>query len=178
MVPSSSTRARDGQHAPRHLVIGAIGALTLAVAACTDVTAPLPREGAPETLSFSRESWGTPGLSWTMRGDTVVFERVEAGMDGSPERYVVRVVPTPEAWRAFWSAAENAGVPRWRGFYEDESWADGESWAFVLETPRDRIEARGYQAYPDARGRKHKGVRTEAFSSLLSALYALVGEPL
>lgn len=177
MVLSSSTRSRDRRHVLPHPVIGAIGALTLAVVACSDVTAPLPREGAPEKLSFSTGSAFTGNTSWTVRGDTVVFQRDEWGGDG-PQRYVVHVVPTAEAWRNFWSAAENAGVNKWRGSYVNESIADGEGWQLVLETRTSRIESGGYSAYPDNAGRKKNSrERTEAFTAFLAALYVLVGEP-
>ncbi|MGK2935889.1 MAG: hypothetical protein ACSLFE_11705 [Gemmatimonadaceae bacterium] len=111
-----------------------------------------------------------------MRGDSVVFERVEGGMDGSPERYVVRVVPTAEAWRVFWSAAENAGVNKWRESYMGRLIADAESWQLVLETRSSRIKSGGYAAYPDDAGRAHRGSRTEAFKAFLAALYVIVGE--
>lgn len=175
MVQIRSSRVDGRPRTPPSPFSGAIGALALAVVACGEVTAPLPSEGPPRTLSFSTGSYFTGNTSWSLRGDTVVFER-DTWQDGGFQRYVARAVPTAAAWRTFWSEAGSAGVDRWRDSYVNETIADGEGWRLVLETSASRIESGGYSAYPDAEGRKRDGERTAEFRVFLASLYMLVGQ--
>ncbi|MDQ3388427.1 MAG: hypothetical protein M3483_02865, partial [Gemmatimonadota bacterium] len=98
----------------------------LALVACADATGPLPQEGAPDELGFSIGGYGVGSRSIEVRGDTVVFSQVPWG----PQDPILtsRVVPTPDAWRAFWTAADRAGVRQWRPKYVAEGIVDGSGW--------------------------------------------------
>lgn len=167
-------RRADSQHGRASAFGVVLASISLALSACSDLTGPLPKEGPPAVLELSLASVWVAPTSWSVRGDTVVFQR--GWWEGEAAVPVRRVVPTAEAWRGFWTAAHQAGVRRWRPSYRAENIADGEGWNLSLETQSARIESSGYAAYPDEAGRGHEGERTEAFRSLLVALYALVGE--
>ncbi len=149
-----------------------VSMLVIASIACSDLTAPLPREGIPQEFEFSISGFGAPYYHWRVEGETVVFKKVEWGLAPSTRR----VVPTSDAWRAFWVAADQVGVGRWRSSYVAEGIVDGEGWGLRLVAGSARIESTGSNAYPDQSGREHEQERTADFQSFLSALYALVGE--
>jgi hypothetical protein len=90
----------------------------------------------------------------------------------------MRAVPTDDAWREFWLAAERAGVHRWRTQYVAEGVVDGDGWALRLVTGDFDLLASGSNAFPDARGREHELEMTEEFRLLRTAIGNLVGEEL
>jgi hypothetical protein len=144
----------------------------LTAAACTDATVPLPQEGTPDALEFS---WGgyTGGTSITLRGDTVVFRRSSSNVP--PDS--AKVVPSAEAWHAFWSATQRAGVGRWRGNYNAEQIADGVGWDVRIEAGGRQVAASGSNAFPDRFGHEHEGDVPDDFRIFLTALEDLVGRP-
>ncbi len=150
-------------------------ALMVLASACIDFTAPLQREGRPTTLQFSRGGFGAFSRSLQLRGDTVVAWRMPP--DYLPGRRIdsVRVVPSAEAWRAFWIAADNAGVRRWHTQYMAEGIVDGEGWSISLVSDGREITSSGSNAYPDARGREHELEVTAEFQSFATAMNVLAG---
>ncbi len=148
----------------------------LALAACGDPVAPLPREGAPDELEFSFGGFAISTSHWELRGDTVVFRQMPAGVPDSASDSA-SLVPTAEAWRAFWEAADEAGVGRWRERYAAEGVVDGNGWILRLVAGSLRVESEGSNAYPDRRGRESELEVTEAFRAFRSALEDLVAGP-
>ena len=153
-------------------------AVALAFAGCSDPTGPLPREGVPDELRFSIGGFGTSSTTIELEGDAVVLTRIP--WDWSPGMPVdsVRAVPTAEGWAAFWAAAEQAGVRRWRERYMAEGVVDGGGYSLRLVAGDLVIESAGSNAYPDRRGREHEMEHTSAFSEFLDAIGALVGRDL
>lgn len=162
----------------RRWLAAAILGTTLALAACGDATGPLPREGAPAEMEFSIGGFGTHSTTVEVRGDTVVWRR--APWDWGPGSKVdsVRVVPAPEAWRAFWTVAERTGVRNWRRRYMAENIADGVGWGLRIRADGRQIRSEGSNAYPDRKGREHEGEMTGDFQAFRAALGDLVGRPL
>lgn len=144
----------------------------LLFAACGDAVAPLPREGAPDELVFSFAGFGIAVTTWELRGDTVVFRHTPWGARSVSDS--ARAVPTAEAWRAFWTAVDEAGVARWRARYAAENVVDGNGWSLRLEAGGVRVESEGSNAYPDRRGRESELEVTDAFRVFRSALQELV----
>lgn len=152
--------------------------LVLAATGCGDPTLPLPRDGVPDELAFSFGGFGITGTSVTLRGDTVVLRQTPwDGLSGGAVDSV-RAVPTAEAWAAFWAAAEDAGVSRWRSRYAAEGVIDGAGWSLRLGAGGRVIESQGSNAYPDRRGREHEMDWTPEFRAFVSALGDLVGASL
>lgn len=149
----------------------------LALVACSDATAPLPQAGVPDALEFSMGGYFGGGTSVSLRGDTLVFFRTP--WEWRPDMTIdtVRVVPTADAWRAFWSATSRAGVGRWRARYVAEEIADGTGWNLRIVAGGRRIESFGSNAYPDRLGLQRRGEMTEDFRGFVAALGALVGQP-
>jgi hypothetical protein len=151
------------------------GSLVLA-AGCTDSTAPLQREGRPADLQFSTSGFGAPSRMLELRGDTVVLRRTAWAWTPGAAIDSVRVVPSPDAWRAFWTAAEDAGVQAWRGGYVADGVMDGTGWTLRLMSSGRQIEAFGSNAYPDRRGGKHDLEMPPEFGAFVTALNALAGQ--
>lgn len=141
------------------------------------MTAPLPEAGAPDALEFSVGGFGVGGSTVSLRGDTVILVRTPWG--GMPGVAIdsVRVVPAPDAWRAFWAAAKHAGVAQWRARYAAEGIVDGVGWHVRIAAGGWRLESTGSNAYPDRLGREHRGEMTVDFRGFLGAIGALVGQP-
>jgi hypothetical protein len=156
-----------GRHAA--LLFGAL----LLQTGCNDPVAPLPRDGAPEQLSFYIGGFAGDSHTWELRGDTVLFRRVPWTTPGTPSEER-KAVPTAEAWRHFWSAAEEAGVRRWSREYTAPNVADGTGWGLRLAAGRLQVASQGSNAYPDGRGRAHALDTTHEFRLLVAALEALV----
>jgi hypothetical protein len=148
--------------------------LALAFAACEDAGAPAPERGALERFVFSIGGVGVGGDRLELRGDTVVFQRTPwaAAIES------VRTVPSPEAWRAFKTATEQAGVRRWLAQYDAENIADGIFWTLRLVDGGLVVESSGANAYPDRLGAEHEGSMPDDFLDFLTALGTLVGRPL
>jgi hypothetical protein len=149
-------------------------AAALAVAACSDVFSPLPREGVPDAFEFSRGAYGSGSHGVEVRGDTVVYRRVPWEGDEPFTIDSVRVVPTAEAWRAFWDAADEAGVRRWRRQYTANV-IDGAGYSLRIVADGREIESHGSNAYPDRLGREHEVDSTPDFEAFADAVGALVG---
>jgi hypothetical protein len=143
--------------------------------ACNDAVAPLPREGAPDALEFSVGGYGGGGSRVTLQHDTVVMWRVSgAWTQGSPID-TVRIVPDSAAWRAFWSAMNQAGTNQWRSQYTANGIADGLGWDLRLVAGGRQVVSYGSNAYPDRSGGKHEGDMTDEFRAFVGALSDLVG---
>ena len=149
---------------------------TIALAACLDTTAPLPDAGVPAALELSIGGFGGHSASLKLRGDTLVFYRIPWDFRPGTRIDTMRVVPTAEAWRSFWSAANAVGVNRWRSEYRADDIVDGLGWNLRLATSTREINSWGSNAYPDASGKPHKGDMTAEFSAFLAALDQLAGQ--
>lgn len=161
--------------ARRWLTTAFLGAL-LAHTGCTDSTGPLPDEGVPDELAFSIGGFAMDSKSVELRGDTVVLRR-RSWSGAADVLDSARAVPTPDEWRAFWAAADRAGVARWRRQYMAEGIVDGNGWSLRLGAGGRLITSTGSNAYPDVLGREHEGLMTSEFRAFLDALGDLVGEP-
>jgi hypothetical protein len=161
---------RSHRGVPAWLATAVLG-IAIALAACDDATGPLPTEGTPDDLEFSIYGFGDGESTVELRGDTVVLRRTRpAGID------TVRAVPTADAWRAFWSATERAGVRRWRARYAADA-IDGVGWSLRIGAGARLVESSGSNAYPDRFGREHEFSMTDDFRAFLTAVGQLVGHP-
>jgi hypothetical protein len=161
----------------RAALAAALAGAALALTACSDALEPLPREGVPDAFEFSRGGYGTGSRGVEVRGDTVVFRRVPWEGDVPFTVDSVRVVPTAEAWRAFWDAVGEAGVHRWRSRYAADV-IDGAGWSLRIVAGGREIESHGSNAYPDRLGREHEVDSTPDFEAFADAVGALVGRDL
>lgn len=161
---------------PRRASLAAM--VTLALAGCGDPVAPLPRQGAPDELVCTFTAYEASSTTVRLDGEAVVMTRRSwAWSQGMPVDSV-RVVPSADAWAAFWAAAEQAGVRRWRERYEAENVIDGAGWSLRLTAEGRVIESRGSNAYPDRRGRENEATMPDAFAELMDTVGALVGREL
>lgn len=158
----------------RTSMVAALAGAGLAAAGCEDTVAPLPREGVPDALRFSLSGYGMGSAGVELRGDTVVYRRVPWDGGNPPTVDSVRVVPTAEAWRAFWDAADEAGVRRWRLRYTSDA-IDGVGWTLSLDADGRRILSSGVNAFPDRDGRQITDGPTPDFDAFADAVGALVG---
>ena len=157
-----------------HAVMLAAALLT----SCGDPSGPLPREGAPRELEYSVGGFAT-GSAWVeLRGDTVLLVRIPWGVRPGTRPDSVRSVPGPEAWRAFWEKAADAGVRRWRPRYMAEGVVDGSGWSLRIVAPGATVESSGSNAYPDRHGLEHELEPTSEFRAFEAAIEALAGAPL
>lgn len=168
--PAASTRPR---------IAAALSCAALAIAACSsDTTGPrLPAEGAPDDLTFYMGGFGATTRTLQMRGDTVVVYRTEWGDLGTTGDSL-KVIPSAEAWRAFWAGADEAGVGMWKPRYRQENVVDGGGYTLRLVMVDGRIiESAGSNAYPDRHGREHEGEITDDFLGFVETIGALIGRP-
>lgn len=156
----------------RALILGTTIALA---SACIDATAPLQHDGKPLTLEFSIGGYGAPSRQIELRGDTVVARRRPYTWAPGGPTDSVRVVPTAEEWRAFWAAADDAGVQRWHTEYNAEQIADGEGWSIRLGSGLREINSWGSNAYPDRNGREHEAEQTAEWRAFKTSLNVLAG---
>lgn len=150
--------------------------VALTLIACTDAVAPLPQAGAPDVLEFSIGGYGAGGGAVLLRGDTVIMWRTSPVWTPNMVIDSVRVVPTPDAWHAFWSATKEAGVNQWRTQYNASGIVDGLGWNARIVAGGRRITSFGSNAYPDRFGRQHEGEITDEFRLFVTALSDLVGQ--
>jgi hypothetical protein len=177
-----SARSGRGRPPPR----GWLAALTalaaaLTLAACSDSTTPalaLPSEGAPDELRFSVGGFARTSSAVESRGDTLIVWGRPWDWTAGVSVDTARVVPTMEDWRAFWAAAERAGVHRWRPQYMAEGVVDGVGWDVRILADGQLIQSSGSNAFPDRDGREHELEMTEDFQTFLAAFEELVGRPL
>jgi hypothetical protein len=157
------------------LTVALLGATLGLAVACNDSMAPLPREGRPVELQFSMGGFGGTSAVLSLQGDTVVARRWP--WDRRPGETIdsIRVVPSTDAWRAFWTAAAAAGVDRWSGKYAAEGFADGLGWGLRVVANGRVIESYGSNAYPDRDGRKRDLEMPPEFRALITAVNGLVG---
>ncbi len=150
--------------------------LAAAFAGCGDPTGPLPREGAPDELRFTIGGFGSGSTTVVLDGEAVMVTRVPWDyMTGVPI-VPVRVVPTAQAWRDFWAAAEEAGVRRWRSEYMAEGVVDGSGWSLRIVADGVVVDSHGSNAWPDRRGREHEMDVTADFQAFLDAVGTLAGQ--
>jgi hypothetical protein len=171
MISLWSRRIRA--HRPRSHRRAWVAAGLLAIVACGDPVGPLPREGAPERLSFTIGAFAAGSTNVDLRGDAVVTVRLP--FDPRTPADTVRVVPTAQAWRDFWTAAEEVGVRRWRQEYRAEGVVDGSGWVLRIENKGTVVYTYGSNAYPDRQGREHEMEMTDDFRAFLDALGTLAG---
>lgn len=146
-------------------------------AGCGDATGPLPREGTPAELEFSIGGFAVTGTNLELRGDTVLLWQRHWDWSPGEPLDTLRAVPTPESWRAFWTAVDRAGVHRWRRRYVAEGIIDGSGWNLRLAAGGQVVESYGSNAYPDRFGFEHELDLTADFRAFLTALGELVGQP-
>lgn len=161
----------------RLLLTGTVCSALLVFAACADSTRPLPRVGAPDVLEFSIGGYGGTSTAIEVQGETVTMIQVPWDWEPGSAIDTVRTDPSPEAWRAFWTTVQEAGVSNWKSSYRAEGIVDGIGWSLLLEGNGQRIESQGSNAYPDRDGREHED-ETSGFQSFTAALEALTGVPL
>ena len=143
--------------------------------ACHDPTAPLPSEGPPDELSFALGGFFDDAVTIELQNETVLMWRRPWDWEPGVAIDTLRATPTPEDWRAFWIAAERAGVHNWRSHYEADV-VDGVGWTLRLVAGSFTLQSSGNNAYPDWRGREHELQMTAEFRSLQTALENLVAE--
>jgi hypothetical protein len=154
--------------------VGLLATLAFA-AACIDATSPLQHEGRPAVLEFSIDGYGAPSRQLELRGDTLVARKRPFIWVPNAPTDSVRVVPTAEQWRAFWAAADEAGVQRWHTEYNAEQIQDGEGWIIRIASGGREINSWGSNAYPDRNGHEHEGVRTAEWNVFKTSLNTLAG---
>ena len=159
-------------HGLRRPARRAAALLCLALASCSDPAGPLAREGPPAELEFRVSRWPLGSDAVRLSHDTVVTVRTAWDAPGPASMDTVRAVPTAEQWRAFWAAADRAGVSQWRREYVTEGIMDGVGWELRLSANGRTVHSSGSNAFPDRRGREHQGTTTE-FESFVAALEAL-----
>ena len=149
-------------------------AAALAALACSDGLLPLPQQGPPEAMEFTTGGFAAHTYRLEVRGDTVVAWLFEWSRPAPVDS--ARSVPDPAEWQAFWEAAEEAGVQRWRKYRRDDV-VDGGGYALTITHEGRTLESWGSNAWPDHHGREHHEV-TEAYLRFRDALDVLVGRPL
>ncbi len=140
--------------------------------------APLPREGQPDELRFSYGGFAIEGVTVELHGTSVAMWRTPWNWQPGVAIDTVRAVPSDDEWRQFWTAADRAGVQRWRPRYATEGVVDGSGWSLYLVAQDFRLTSTGSNAYPDGSGGEHELEMTEEFRALRTALGNLVGEEL
>ena len=159
----------------RAVVLTALGALPFTLAGCSDPTGPLPEAGPPQSMEFTIGGFATQSIRVAATGDTVLFVRRD--WSGPAAVDSVRVVPSAEAWRAFWTSASAAGVRRWRERYANDGVVDGTGWSLHIGLRGEDVRSQGANAYPDPAGGFHSDM-TPAFRAFVGALGVLVGRDL
>ena len=151
--------------------------LPLAAAGCDDPTGPsLPREGVPRELRVSYGGFGFGSHDVTLRGDTLVVVRRDFIQPQTPT--TATVVPSAEAWRRFWSAADAAGVANWPRDCENPLIADGGGFSLRIVAGTRTWEAEGTNSYPQANGRCNGAPEQSAdFRAFTAAVSQLIGRP-
>jgi hypothetical protein len=150
------------------LCVGAIG--------CADIAGPLPREGPPDEFELSIGGFGTASRNYEVRGDTLVYTLLPWSGGPGEATIVTRRLSDTE-WAAFWDAARQAGLRRWRSRYVAEGVVDGTGWSLRLRAGDTRIESTGSNAYPDRLGAERELDMPPEFRQLLSVLDSLLGLP-
>lgn len=163
---------------PRSLLLVPVVLAAALLTSCDDPTGPLPREGAPQVLEYSVGGFGTGTAGVELRGDTVLLVRRPWDSRPGTRTDSIRAVPSPEAWRAFWKAAADAGVRRWLPRYVAKDVADGSGWALRIVARGAKISSSGSNAYPDRFGRGHLLDAPSEFMAFEKAIEALAGAPL
>lgn len=172
------TRLSAAHHTARRPRLRAwmTAAAAIVLAGCGDMLISLPGEGPPQAMNFALAEAGADRRTVEVRGDTVVMRRTRAN-DASAVLDSARTVPSAAQWRAFWSAAERAGVRRWARRYADADMVSGTGWGLRIIHDGYSLESDGSNAYPDRDGREHDDV-TEDFMGFVQAVGDLVGKPL
>jgi hypothetical protein len=161
-------------HAARPRIAPLVGAAS-ARAACGAPRAPaFPEDAPPAAMQLSVGGFGSGQQEVTLRGDTVIVTRRPFV---SPEdATLARVVPSRDAWRAFWRAADAAGVRRWPSTCRNDRIVDGGGYTLELWYPGGRITSSGSNSYPQRDGRCNGDPgRTPEFSAFLAAVSQLIG---
>jgi hypothetical protein len=155
----------------------ALAASFASAGACGNATGPaaaLPQAGAPRALAYSGGDFGGALTSVRMAGDTVVL--VRRPFFAPADSAVRRRVPSAEEWRAFWEAADAAGVGRWPAACADPSVADGGGFAFELAWAGGRRAGTYSNAYPTREGGCRRDPQvTAAAATFQEALFAMAG---
>lgn len=153
-----------------------IVSIAFAFAGCTDPVGPLPREGAPDELRFSVGGFGMGTTIVELDDEGVAVTRIPWNLEPGVTIVPVHVVPSAEAWSDFWTAAERAGVRRWRDKYVAEGVVDGAGWSLRIRSGDVLIDSFGSNAWPDSRGREHERDVTADFQAFLEAVGTLAGQ--
>ncbi|HEX6371332.1 MAG TPA: hypothetical protein VF006_20605 [Longimicrobium sp.] len=146
-----------------------------AMSGCSDPAVPLPVEGAPDEFSFYIGGFGSGSTSLEMKDGRVIVWHIPWDYKPGMRIDSLRATPATEDWAAFWTAAETAGVGRWRREYRAEKIVDGVGWSLRLARDGTVIESGGSNAYPDCHGDEHEGFETPEFRAFLEALDSLTG---
>ncbi len=135
---------------------------SLALVACGDATAPLPSSGVPREFRVSSVGGFVASASDVrLVGDTLVYV-VARYTRGGIDSTVTRRVPTADDWRAFWRAADGAGVRRWAGECSRSDIADAGGFSFTLAWDGGRRTGSYVGAFPTRDGTCADGYTAEA----------------
>jgi hypothetical protein len=150
----------------------------LGAAACGDALAPeLPTDGRPAALRLFLGAWTWGTLEVRLAGDTVVAVR-RPDLGPATSGWTVRVVPGAAEWRAFWRAADAAGVRGWPSACENTGVVDGGGFEMELAyAGGGRIASRGANSFPRRDGRC-ADTTSDEYEAFLAAVAALVGRPI
>lgn len=165
--PSGSRRARG-------FALGAAVASGLLLLACDSPTAPrFPVDEPPTAFEVDVDGYGYGLYRVTLRGDTLLVER-RPDFSLAPQ-FTTRVVPTRADWRAFWRAADDAGVRSWPHRCIDESVVDGGGYGVEITYAGGRVQSAGANSYPRANGHCDSLSYTDDFRTFTRAITQLIG---
>jgi hypothetical protein len=110
-----------------------------------------------------------------LEGEVLKYEIDRDGED----RKEKKIKPTPQAWRQFWKALDQARVWQWRPEYGGVG-HDGADWSIEIERSGKagrRLQTRGHNTYPDDKDvRRISEVEpSRTFKAYLQAVRNLLG---
>jgi len=164
----------------RHTMVAMVAALTaltaLTAVACADATAPaFPSDAPPSAFHINYSGWIYGSHDVLLRGDTLVVSRVpDFRPDGALE---TTVVPTASDWRAFWRAADAAGVRSWPRECIDRNIADGGGLSMRIDYAGGHVETTTSNSTPHRDGTCGGTAEGDDYHALLAAVAALIGRP-
>jgi hypothetical protein len=148
--------------------------LLAALAACSSSTAPLPREGPPAALRVSYSGYGYGSHEVTLlRGDTLRVVRRTWERAAAVESTFV--VPSADAWLAFWASARAAGVDGWPSRCADERIADGAGLGVRIAAGGRTVESTASNSWPLRDGRCSGPEQSAEVRTFLAAVGTLIG---
>lgn len=152
-----------------------VACVLAAAAGCFGVptAAEFPDDGPPSTFEVVYGGFGFGSHDVTLRGDTlVVVRRVDFRPDSTTTS---RVIPTRDAWGAFWRAADAAGVRSWPRECLNRDVVDGGGFSLRITWPGGRVEASGGNSYPQHGGCNRSPEWSPEYKAFNAAVAQLIG---